>query len=60
MGLRIGVMVTNYLWAGAVEGTTLGSAHSYPEPGEADRVDLKSLHADEMISAIRELIAQVR
>ena len=60
MGLRIGVLVTNYLWAGAVEGTTLGSAHSYPEPGEADRVDLKSLHADEMISAIRELIAQVR
>ena len=60
MGLRIGVMVTNYLWAGAVEGTTLGGARSYPETGEADQIDLKSLHADEMISAIRELIAQVR
>jgi predicted NBD/HSP70 family sugar kinase len=60
MGLRIGVMVTNYLWAGAVEGTSLSAVRSYPELGDADRVDLKSLHADEMISAIRELIAQVR
>jgi len=34
--------------------------HSYPELGDADRIDLKSLHADEMISAIRELIAKVR
>ena len=60
MGLRIGVMVTNYLWAGAVEATSLGAVHSYPELGDADRIDLKSLHADEMISAIRELIAKVR
>jgi len=60
MGLRIGVMVTNYLWAGAVEATSLSAVRSYPELGDADRVDLKSLHADEMISAIRELIAQVR
>ncbi|HEY1185647.1 MAG TPA: ROK family protein [Bryobacteraceae bacterium] len=60
MGLRIGVMVTNYLWAGAVEATSLSAVRSYPELGDADRVDLKSLHADEMISAIRDLIAQVR
>jgi len=60
MGLRIGVMVTNYLWAGAVEATSLSAVRSYPELGNADRVDLKSLHADEMISAIRDLIAQVR
>ena len=60
MGLRIGVLATNYLWAGAVEATSLGAVHSYPELGDADRIDLKSLHADEMISAIRELIAQVR
>ena len=60
MGLRIGVMVTNYLWAGAVEATSLSAVRSYPELGDADRVDLNSLHADEMISAIRDLIAQVR
>ena len=60
MGLRIGVLATNYLWAGAVEATSLGAVHSYPELGDADRIDLKSLHADEMISAIRELIAKVR
>ena len=60
MGLRIGVSVTSYLWAGAVEGTSLGAVRSYPELGDADRIDLKSLHADEMISAIRGLIAQVR
>jgi predicted NBD/HSP70 family sugar kinase len=53
-------MVTNYLWAGAVEATSLSAVRSYPELGDADRVDLKSLHADEMISAIRDLIAQVR
>ena len=60
MGLRIGVLATNYLWAGAVEATSLGAVHSYPELGDADRIDLKSLHADEIISAIRELIAKVR
>jgi predicted NBD/HSP70 family sugar kinase len=60
MGLRIGVLATNYLWAGAVEATSLGAVHSYPELGDADRIDLKSLHADEMISTIRELIAKVR
>ena len=60
MGLRIGVMVTNYLWAGAVEGINLSGARSYPELGDADRIDLKSLHADEMIAAIRDLIAKVR
>jgi predicted NBD/HSP70 family sugar kinase len=43
-----------------VEATSLGAVHSYPELGDADRIDLKSLHADEMISAIRELIAKVR
>jgi predicted NBD/HSP70 family sugar kinase len=60
MGLRIGVLATNYLWAGAVEANSLGAVRSYPELGDADRIDLQSLHADEMISAIRELIAQVR
>jgi predicted NBD/HSP70 family sugar kinase len=60
MGLRIGVLVTNYLWAGVVEETSLGAVRSYPELGDADRLDLKSLHADEMISAIRKLIAHVR
>jgi len=60
MGLRIGVLATRYLWAGAVEETSLGAVRSYPEPGEADLIDLKSLHADEMIDKIRELIAGVR
>jgi predicted NBD/HSP70 family sugar kinase len=60
MGLRIGVLATRYLSAGAVEGASLGAVRSYPEPGEADRVDLKSLHADELISVICGLIAQVR
>ena len=59
MGLRIGVLATRYLWAGAVEGTSLGAVRSYPDPGEAERIDLKSLHPDEMIAVIRELIAGV-
>jgi len=60
MGLRIGVLATRSLWAGAVEETTLGVVRSYPEAGEAERIDLKSLHADEMIAVIRKLIASVR
>jgi len=60
MGLRIGVLATSYLWAGVVEETSLGAVRSYPELGDADRVDLQSLHSDEVISLIRDLIAQVR
>ena len=60
MGLRIGVLATRYLWAGAVEEATLGAVRSYPEPDQADLIDLKSMHADEMIDKIRELIAGVR
>jgi len=60
MGLRIGVLATRYLWAGAVEAASLSAVRCYPEPGDADRVDLQSLHADDLISAIRELIARVR
>jgi len=60
MGLRIGVLATRYVWAGAVEETSLGAVRSYPEPGEGEHVDLKSVHPDEMISIIRDLIARVR
>jgi len=60
MGLRIGVLVSNSIWAGAVEETKLGAARSYPESGEGQRIELQSLHADEMIDAIRELIGSVR
>jgi predicted NBD/HSP70 family sugar kinase len=59
MGLSIGVIATRYLWAGAVEGTTLGAVRMYPVPGEPD-LDLKSLHSEEMIATIRRLIADVR
>jgi len=60
MGLRVGVLVSNSIWAGAVEETTLGAVRSYPESGEGQRIELQSLHADEMIDAIRELIGGVR
>lgn len=60
MGLRIGVLATRYLWAGAVEGISLGAVRSYPQPGEGEQIDLKSLRPDEMISEIRGLIAGVR
>ena len=60
MGLRIGVLATRCLWAGVVEDNSLGAVRSYPESGEEDRIDLKSMHADEMIAKIRELIAGVR
>ena len=59
MGLSIGVLATRYLWAGAVEGTTLGAVRMYPVPGQPS-VDLISLRTDEMIATIRELIAEVR
>ncbi|MGO9232506.1 MAG: ROK family protein [Bryobacteraceae bacterium] len=60
MGLRIGVLATRYLWAGAVEATSLGDVRCCPEPGTTDLIDLQSLNTDEMISAVRGLIARVR
>jgi len=60
MGLRIGVLATRYLWAGAVEATSLGDVRCCPEPGTPDLIDLQSLNTDEMISAVRGLIARVR
>ncbi len=60
MGLRIGVLATRYLWAGAVEATSLGDVRCCPEPGTTDLIDLQSLHHDEVITAIRELIARLR
>ena len=59
MGLSIGVLATRYLWAGAIEGTTLGAVRMYPVPGDT-ALDLKSIHPEEMIATIRRLIAEVR
>ena len=59
MGLSIGVLATRYLWVGVVEGNRLGAVAMYPAPG-GDILDLKSLRADEMVSTIRQLIADVR
>ena len=58
MGIGIGVLATQYLWVGAVEGTTLGAVRMYPDPSES-RIDLKTLHAGDMLARIREMTVAV-
>jgi predicted NBD/HSP70 family sugar kinase len=55
MGRAIGVLVTRYIWVGAVDGTTLGNVRMYPAPGEPP-VDLKSLSVDDILARIREAV----
>jgi predicted NBD/HSP70 family sugar kinase len=59
MGRSIGLLATRYIWAGIVEGSTLGSVRMYPEPGR-ESVDLKSLPVSEIIDRIREHVAALR
>jgi glucokinase len=59
MARSIGLLATHYLWAGVVENNQLGAVEVYPTPGD-DTIDLKSLHAEEMIAKFREMIAKVR
>ena len=49
MGRSIGVLATGHLWAGIVDGATLGTVKMYPEPGQPD-IDLKSVPAPEIIA----------
>jgi predicted NBD/HSP70 family sugar kinase len=58
MGIGIGVLATQYLWVGAVEGTALGEVRIYPDPS-ASRIDLKTMHAGDMLVRIREMIVEV-
>jgi predicted NBD/HSP70 family sugar kinase len=58
MARSVGVLATQFLWAGIVEEGSLGSVRMYPEPG--DRVDLKSLPAEEILDRIRRQIAELR
>ena len=58
MGRTIGVLATHYIWVGAVEGTSLAGVRMYPEPGQ--RLDLKSVPADEIIARIVEQIHVLR
>jgi glucokinase len=59
MGVSIGVLATQYIWVGAVEGTTLGSVRMFPDPG-SEHLDLKSLPSEEILARMVELIAAVR
>jgi predicted NBD/HSP70 family sugar kinase len=59
MGRSVGLLATRYIWAGIVEGTTLGSVRMYPEPG-TEAVDLKVLPVDEIMARIREHVAALR
>jgi glucokinase len=59
MGRSIGLLATRYIWAGVVDGTTLGAVRMYPEPGQ-EFLDLKSLPVDEIIQRIREHVAALR
>jgi glucokinase len=56
MGRSIGVIATRYIWVGIVEGTKLGTVRMYPEPGQKDDVDLRSIPADEMVARILEQV----
>jgi predicted NBD/HSP70 family sugar kinase len=55
MPRSIGVAASRYLWAGVVDGTTLGSVRIYPEPGDP-HLDLKSLPVDEILDILRRQI----
>jgi glucokinase len=59
MGRSIGLLATRYIWAGVVDGTTLGTVRMYPEPGQ-EFLDLKSLPLEEIIGHIREHVAALR
>lgn len=59
MGRSIGVLATQYIWVGAVEGTKLGPVRMYPSPGQP-HIDLRSLPAEQIVARIREAIAEVR
>jgi predicted NBD/HSP70 family sugar kinase len=56
MGRSIGVLAAGQLWAGTVEGTTLGTVKTYPGPGEPN-VDLGSVPAGDLIAILRDQIA---
>ena len=56
MGRSIGVLATRYIWVGMVEGTKLGTVRMYPEPGQKDDVDLRSVPADDMVARILEQV----
>lgn len=55
MARSIGVLATRFIWAGLVEGTTLGEVRMYPEPGHD--LDLKSVPPDELVARMCEAIA---
>src|SRR6516225_367081 len=59
MAIGIGVLVTRSIWVGAVDGVSLGDVRMYPGPGDA-RTDLRSMHSQEMLAKIREMVAAVR
>jgi predicted NBD/HSP70 family sugar kinase len=58
MGRSIGVLATGHLWAGIVDGATLGTVKMYPEPGQPD-IDLKSVPAPEIIAILRGQIREL-
>jgi glucokinase len=58
MARSIGVLATRYIWAGIVDGTTLGTVRMYPEPGH--EIDLKSLPVEEIVGRICRQVAELR
>jgi predicted NBD/HSP70 family sugar kinase len=51
MGRSIGVLATGHLWAGIVDGATLGTLKMYPEPGQP-QIDLRSVPAPEIVAIL--------
>jgi predicted NBD/HSP70 family sugar kinase len=51
MGRSIGVLATEHLWAGIVEGAELGKVKMYPGPGEP-QIDLKTVPAGDIIAIL--------
>jgi predicted NBD/HSP70 family sugar kinase len=58
MGIGIGVLATRHIWVGVVDETTLGAVRMYPEPSESP-VELKSLHAGDMLALICRMIVEI-
>jgi hypothetical protein len=58
MGRSIGVLATGHLWAGIVDGATLGDVKMYPKPGEP-QIDLKTVPAGDIIAIVCEQVREL-
>src|ERR1051325_1163778 len=59
MARSIGILASDRIWAGLVDGLSLGEVRAYPEE-EQRHIDLKSLPVDDLVDRIRQHVADLR